>query len=138
MTIKESEWLVPTGGYVPDVCRKCATLEMLRQLTRLVRATVPPERGRCLYASDGVVDGFLEEDNLLQFKTLNIVVKPPMIDDVLVQEARRLEEAVRARYAGKTPKAESERVGAGRHGGFVFKLAGVPKPKGEDIQAEGG
>lgn len=134
MTDDEAEWLIMPGGYVPERCRQCITHEVLRELTRLARNPVAGDATRCVYATDGVLSGFLEGDELKPFATLDITVNPSLIPLGLLDEARRREEAIRKQFE-RTPPAETKMVGAGRGMGFGLRVAGLARPPEE--QASG-
>ena len=142
MTPDEAPWLLPRGGHVPERCRRCVTLDALRELTELARGptttttTLEEDDGavllrRCVYATDGVLGGFLAGDELRPFVTLDIAADPALIPGGLLDEARRREEVIRAQFEGLTPLAESEVVGAARGMGFGFRVAGLVRPEGD-------
>lgn len=132
MTDDEAQWLVPPGGYMPERCRKCVTLDALKELTRLARGPMPREAVRCVYTTDGILNGLLEGDALRPFEALDIEVNPALIPQGLLGEARRREEAIRAQFDGRTPSAETGLVGAGRGMRFGIRVAGLTSPAGEE------
>lgn len=131
---EETDWLVPQvpGGHVPNRCRLCGTLEALRALTRIARAEIHSQHGAgdtsCTYATDGVVNGFLDGDELRPFAVLDIVVRPPILTPRLIAEARAVEEEIRKHYDGRTPLAEGKMVGSMP---ILFKVAGAAAPVAE-------
>jgi hypothetical protein len=126
----EAEWLVPPGGYVPDKCRYCATKEALQELTRMLRKGAPRERF-CSYATDGVVHGFLDGDQLKPFTTLDIAMGPAMLPAMLTKDLEMRERAIQAKYDGRTPWAETRVTGAVNGAAWKFRVAGLARPLSE-------
>lgn len=133
---EEADWLVPQvhGGHVPDRCRLCGTLEALRTLTRIARAEIHSQHGAgdtsCTYATDGVVNGFIDGDELKPFAVLEIVVRPPILPPRVLAQARAMEEEIRTHYDGRTPPAEAKLVGSMP---IMFKVAGAAAPLTEQM-----
>lgn len=131
LTDEEAGWLVPQvpGGHVPDQCRLCGTLGALRELTRMARAEMRLQHGAgdttCTYATDGLVNGFLEGDELKPFAVLDIVLRPPVLTQRLMAEARAVDDGIHAHYDGRTPPAEGKMVGGMP---ILFKVAGAAAP----------
>ncbi|KAI9896321.1 hypothetical protein N3K66_008493 [Trichothecium roseum] len=135
LSAEEAGWLVPRDGFVAERCRRCATLESLRELTAIARrAMAPPvgssssSGGRCVYATDGVLHGFLDDDQLRPFAALDIRIGPPLLPPLLADVASGREEALRAHYEGRGLPAENGAM-LGRH--FFFRVGALARPLSE-------
>lgn len=133
LSAEEAGWLVPRNGFVPERCRRCATLDSLRDLTALARQVTTASSplgssGGCVYATDGVLHGFLDDDRLRPFAALDIRVGPPLLPPLLADVASGRGEALRAHYEGRGLPAENAAVPGGQ---FFFRIGALARPLSE-------